>query len=313
MRLRQSQTMHCIIAYAASHRLPPDAPVGLPLPRLAAWLARLQAGAPERDTEQGLPPPALPHERAHARALGWDPQAPLPWAAWQTGARDAQPQAWIMPVHWQIGMDQVVMHDPAALRLSDDESQALLTSLRPYLQEDGLAVRWHDALHWHAQGPMLAGWPAPSLDRVINANVRPWITAGLPGALVRLQSEMQMLAYQHPVNDARLARGQLPVNAFWVHGAGSLKAQPPAIGTMQCHDTLRASALRGDVPGWRSAWQTLDALLPEPDTPGLQLTLCSESAAQTWQTRPQNWLSRMRRVFSPIDTTAALRALIPSP
>ncbi len=305
--------MHCIIAYAASAHLPSEALDGLPLPRLTALLQRLQPAGFDRDPEDGRAPAAMPHERAHARALGWDLQAPLPWAAWRTHSTDTAPQAWITPCHWQVGMDQVFMLDPGTLKLSDEESLALLQMLQPYLQEDGLQVRWHDALHWHAQGPMLAGWPAPSLDRVINANVRPWITAGLPGALVRLQSEMQMLAYQHPVNDARLARGQLPVNAFWVHGAGSLKAQAPAAGPMQYLDTLRASALRGDVTGWRAAWQAIDAQLPDPDTPGLQLTLCSESAAQTWQARPQNWLSRMRRVFSPIDTTAALRALIPSP
>lgn len=310
MRLRQSQTMHCIIAYAASHRLPPDAPVGLPLPRLAAWLARLQAGAPERDTEQGLPPPALPHERAHARALGWDPQAPLPWAAWQDGARDAQPQAWITPVHWQIGMDQVVMHDPAALQLSDEDSQALLASLQPYLQEDGLAVRWYDALHWHATGALLGGWASPSLERVIGGQVRPWITEGVPKALARLHSEMQMLAYNHPVNDARLARGQLPVNAFWLHGAGALEASSAAAEPFQFVDRLRASALRGDVAAWRATWQALDAQLPAPGTPGVSFTLCSESAAQHWHTPERPWLQRLQRALRPTDTCAALKALL---
>ena len=45
----------------------------------------------------------------------------------------------------------------------------------------------------------------PSLDRVIGANVKPWVTDGhLPAALRRLQSEMQMLLYNHPVNDVRM-------------------------------------------------------------------------------------------------------------
>ncbi len=303
--------MHCIIAYAASAQLPPDALEDLHLPRLGALLARLQAVGGDPDPHDERPPAAMPHERAHARALGWDLNAPLPWAAWQTRSTDPGPQAWITPCHWQIGMDQVFMLDPTRLNLRDEESQALLQMLQPWLQDDGLQVRWHDALHWHAQGPLLAGWHAPSLERVVNANVRPWITAGLPGPLVRLQSEMQMLAYHHPVNDARLARGQMPVNAFWVHGAGAWTQEAQAAGPVQCHDALRASALLGDTQAWRAAWQALDARLPDPDTPGLQLTLCSESVARTWQVRPQHWLSRLRRVFSPPDTTAALRALIP--
>ena len=302
--------MHCIIAYAASAHLPPDALDGLHLPRLHALLARLQAVGLDPDPDEGRPPAAMPHERAQARALGWDLNAPLPWAAWQTQDTDGQAQAWITPCHWQIGMDQVFMLDPDRLNLSDEESQALLQMLQPWLQEDGLQVHWHDALHWHARGALLAGWQAPSLDRGVNANVRPWITAGLPGPLVRLQSEMQMLAYQHPVNDARLARGQLPVNAFWVHGAGSGPVPTRPTGSVQCLDTLRASALRGDAAAWRAAWQALDAQLPEPGTPDLQLTLCSESVAQTWQTRPSSWLSRLRSAFSSPDTTAVLRALI---
>jgi hypothetical protein len=300
--------MHCIIAYAASAHLPPDALDGLHLPRLSALLNRLQRTGQDHDPADDQPPAAMPHERAHASALGWDSHAPHPWAAWQTGTTG--PQAWITPCHWQIGMDQVFMLDPAALQLTDEESQALLQAMQPWLQEDGLQVRWHDALHWHASGDMLGGWSAASLDRVIGANVRPWITSGLPGALVRLQSEMQMLAYNHPVNDARLARGQLPVNAFWVHGAGSLPQPTPAGRSVQYLDDLRAHILRGDVQGWRAAWQLLDTRLPAPDTPGLQLTLCSESAAHLWQARPAHWLARLQKALRPTDTTLALKALI---
>ena len=305
--------MHCIIAYAASAQLHHSALDGLHLPRLTALLGRLQATDLDTDPAGERPSPAMPHERAHARTLGWDTQGALPWAAWQSGSSEPSAQAWITPCHWQVGMDQVFMMDPATLQLGDEESQALLQTLQPYLQEDGLQVRWHDALHWHAQGDLLAGWTSASLDRVVNANVRPWITSGLPGALVRLHSEMQMLAYNHPVNDARLARGLQSVNAFWVHGAGQLPTATPAIGKVQVFDQLRDSALRGDVAAWRAAWQALDTQLPAPDTPGLQLTLCSESTAQRWQARPDNWrdwLDRLRQAFSSPDTTATLRALL---
>lgn len=304
--------MHCIIAYAASAQLPPEARVSLPLPRLSALLSQLQPAPQDSDPPDERPPAAMPHERALARALGWDLEEPLPWAAWQSQDPDGQAQAWITPCHWQIGMDKVFMLDPARLGLGDEESQALLQALLPYLQEDGLQLRWHDALHWHARGELLTGWHAPSLDRVINANVRPWITGGLPGALVRLHSEMQMLAYQHPVNDARLARGQLPVNAFWVHGAGRLAALPTNGSDLLYLDALRTHALAGDVAAWRRAWQVLDAQLPAADTPGLQLTLCSETTAHTWTARPRGWLARLRHAFSTPDTTATLQALIPS-
>lgn len=202
------------------------------------------------------------------------------------------------------------MLDPADLDLDDEASRALLHSLQPLLQEDGLQVVWHDALHWHARGEPLGGWNAPSLDRLIGANVRPWITSGVPKPLVRLQSEMQMLAYPHPVNEARLARGQRPINAFWIHGAGALPSPMPAPTSVQYLDALRAPALRGDVQGWRNAWQALDAQLPSPDTEGLQLTLCSESTAQSWQAPRRRWLARLQQALRRPDTTLALKALI---
>ena len=313
--------MHCIIAYAASAQLPPSALDGLHLPRLKALLAQLHATGLDTDPVGERPSPALPHERAHARALGWDAQGALPWAAWQSGAAEPTAQAWITPCHWQVGMDQVFMMDPATLQLSDEESQALLQTMQPYLQEDGLQVRWHDALRWHAQGEMLAGWASASLERVVNANVRPWITTGLPAPLVRLHSELQMLAYNHPVNDARLARGQLPVNSFWLHGAGE-----PRAGTQHSavlHSELLDAAQQGPE-AWRAAWPALDAgvlaplvqrLHSAPQTDALQLSLCSQGTAITWANAPRPWPQRLRQNLRqwlrPVDPVrAALDLLI---
>jgi hypothetical protein len=325
--------MHLIIPYAASHHLSAtDALKGLQLPHLQALLALLQRQQTERD---GDPTPLhMPHERVLARALGWDTSkasAALPWAAWQTtptlagsGAATASPpQAWMTPCHWQIGMDQVVMSDPAHLQLSDEESQQLLHAMQPFLQEDGLQVTWHSALLWHAQGELLADLATASLDRVIGENVKPWMPdSPAARALRRLQSEMQMLIYNHPVNDARDARRQITVNSFWLHGAGSLPAAPTAPPTqrMDMPDALRQSALRGDVPAWRQAWQQLDAtavadLLAHFKATGqATLSLCSEHSAHSYEAAPAGWHQRTKRLFKGLfnKTTpaAALAALI---
>lgn len=312
--------MHLIIPYAASQALAtPDVLSGLSLPRLHTLLGQLVCTQREHDAE-GTAEPHLPHERALARALGWDLTPALPWAAWsqaQAGQVSAQPQAWMTPCHWQIGMDQVVMADPAHLHLSDDESQQLLQAMQPFLREDGLQVSWHSALLWHAQGPMLADVTTASLDRVIGQNVKDWMPQH-PAArpLQRLQSEMQMLLYNHPVNDAREARRQYTVNAFWLHGAGTLPAASPLSATVTVPDALRASALHGDVPAWRQAWQTLDAtVLAEAlkhlhNSGQLTLSLCSEHAAHTYTAAPAAWHQRITRLFKKPSPAAALQALI---
>jgi hypothetical protein len=317
--------MHLIIPYAASHAFTgPEVWAGWQLPHLQALLSLLQRQQVLQD-----PGPAalhLPHERLQAQALGWPLEAAtLPWAAWQRaqqGQPSAKPQAWMTPCHWQVGMDQVVMADPAHLRLSDEESQQLLQAMQPFLQEDGLQVTWHSALMWHLQGAMLADLPTASLDRVIGQNVKDWLPNS-PAArpLQRLQSEMQMLLYNHPVNDARDTRRQHTVNAFWLHGAGTLpaitpSAAPPMTETVTVWDALRASALHGDVQTWQKTWQQLDAtvlaeLLAHLKATGQgTLSLCSEHAAHTYTAAPAAWHQKITRLFNKPSPAAALQALI---
>lgn len=317
--------MHLIILYAASHAFTgPEVWAGWQLPHLQALLGQLQR---QQVLQDPIPTPLhLPHERLQAQALGWPLEASaLPWAAWQQaqqGQASAEPQAWMTPCHWQIGMDQVVMADPAHLQLSDDESQQLLQAMQPFLQEDGLQVTWHSALHWHALGALLADVPTASLDRVIGQNVKHWMPEH-PAArpLQRLQSEMQMLLYNHPVNDAREARRQHTVNAFWLHGAGSLPAAtpaaaPPMPASVHVSNALRASALRGDVQAWRQAWQQLDAtavadLLQHVKTTGQgTLSLCSEHAAHTYTAAPAAWHQKITQLFNKPSPAAALQALV---
>ena len=322
--------MHLIIPYAASHNLnSPEVWAGLQLPNLQALLGLMQRQQVLQDPE--TTPLFLPHERLQAQALDWPAEVTgLPWAAWhqaQLGQPSAAPQAWMTPCHWQIGMDQVVMADPAHLNLSDPESQQLLQAMQPFLQEDGLQVTWHSALLWHAQGTMLADLPTASLDRVIGQNVKNWMPEH-PTArpLQRLQSEMQMLLYNHPVNDARDARRQITVNAFWLHGAGTLpvsaalKAQAcahlPSSATASVPSILRSSALHGHAQDWQQAWQQLDAgavadLLQHVKITGNgQLSLCSEHSAHTYTARPAAWHQRITRLFHKNPPAAALQALI---
>jgi hypothetical protein len=319
--------MHLIIPYAASHAFTgPEVWAGLQLPHLQTLLTLLQRQQVLQDPETSAL--HLPHERLQAQALGWPLEAPtLPWAAWhraQQGQQSAEHQAWMTPCHWQIGMDQVVMADPAHLHLSDEESQQLLQAMQPFLQEDGLQMTWHSALLWHAQGSLLANLPTASLDRVIGQNVKDWMPNS-PAArpLQRLQSEMQMLLYNHPVNDAREARRQHTVNAFWLHGAGTLPATtppsaPPMKGAVTVSDALRASALHGDLQTWRQAWQVLDAtvladLLQHVKASGQgTLSLCSEHAAHTYTAAPAAWHQKITRLFNKPSPAAALQALITS-
>jgi hypothetical protein len=128
---------------------------------------------------------------------------------------------------------------------------------------------------------------------------------------------MQMLLYNHPVNDARDARRQHTVNAFWLHGAGQLPEGTPAMAqTVSLATALRASALHGRAQAWCAAWQQLDAtavadLLQHIKATGQgTLSLCSEHTAHTYIAAPVAWHQRLSRLFKPPSPAAALQALI---
>lgn len=295
---------HLLIPFAAASAPECQALLpGLKLPNLQALLARLAEQPADRGDDHQLTPP---HERALARALGLPvADGQIPWAAAQSEAPTV-PQAWFSLCHYQVGMEQVTLLPGAQLAMDDADSHALFEAFEPLCAEDGLTLRRESATEWHASGEPLRGIACASLDRVSGRMVDAWLAespANPAGArlLKRLQSEAQMLFYTHPAHDARTARGLLPVNGFWVHGAGALAASPALAKAPDMPDTLRQAALRGDWAGWEKAWQALDtgeiaALLAaaqrgEPVT----LTLCGERHARTWTTAPAGAFARIGR------------------
>ncbi|MCB2018557.1 MAG: phosphoglycerate mutase, partial [Hydrogenophaga sp.] len=218
---------HLLVPFAAASAPECQALLeSLILPNLKFLLARLNEVSADRGEEHDFSPP---HERALARALGL-PAADgrIPWAAAQSDA-PATPQAFFSLCHFQVGMDQVTLLPGAQLGLEETESRTLFEAFAPLCAEDGVTLRWEGPGEWHASGEPLRGLDCASLDRVSGRNASDWMprpanddTAPAARLLQRLQSEAQMLFYSHPTHDARSARGQLPVNGFWVHGAGAL-------------------------------------------------------------------------------------------
>lgn len=304
--------MHLIIAYAATDRHP-AALEALQLPHLQRALQLLQAQEPIRADDDV---PWLAHEAVHAQALGWPETGPWPWAAHQTQSTQPTPQAWVSPCHWQIGMDQVVMHPAEQLGLTLPQAQAIIDSLQPLLAEDGLQVRPHTPILWHAQGEILQDIRCASLERMAGSHVKPWLTPeSLSAPLRRLQSEAQMLLYHHPVNDERTAQGLLPVNALWFHGAGRPQPSPGQAHT-RLEIALHLPTLQAHAQAWLQAWQALDQTALADFVHHLEgcgtgtLSLCSESASQSWLPAPAHrWWQRWLRPATPTPAQA-LRTLL---
>ncbi len=306
--------MHLLIPFACS-----DAPGcaelvrDLRLPHLEKLLARLAPISTDAASASTLSPP---HERALANLYGMAaPDGCIAWAARDAAQSGHAPAgaawAWIYPVHCNVGAHHIDLADPRSLALEEPESRELLAAMAPYFLEDGVLLHYLAPQRWLACGEVFRGLPSASLDRVVGRDISPWMPSA--PTLRRLQNEMQMLLYTHPVTDARSARGQASVNTFWVSGTGALPvgAKTTDDPAMRLVDRLRFAALGHDGSAWARAWAEVDtqeckALLNSlASDPEARLTLCGERNAITFAQARDGPLRRLQRRW----TTTTLQTL----
>lgn len=232
------------------------------LPHLHQLLSRLTQQTWQHGDEYTLNPP---HEALWSQALGWTlpPAGQAPWAAYLAradGLAVAEHEAWglLTPGHWYMGRDHLTVLHPDELQLTEAESRALLDAVRHLFESEGWTLHWGAPTRWYACHDTLADLPTASLDRVLGRNPDVWMPEHPQARLIRrLQAEVQMLLYQHPINDERTERGVFTVNSFWLSGCG--RAQPtPASHPLQVLDGPRQALLRADLEAWLTAWDTLE-------------------------------------------------------
>ena len=272
----------------------------LPLKTLAQWLSGMKLMDSDNGPTDSLSPP---HERVLAKALGLSTIADglIPWAALEANARPDEAWAVITPCHWAMGREHATLTDPAALNLTEAESRTLLGAMQPYFATEGITLHFAHPTRWLAEGEVFGSLPTASLDRVLGRNVDKWLPASK--AIKLLQNEMQMLLYTHSVNDERAARGQRPVNSFWVSGSGALN-QPASPNPQIKTDThLMQPAMTNDWAAYAQAWTQLQAgpmaqlLDQQKSGHTVRVSLCGESRAMTFETTKYGFLTQFKRVF----------------
>ena len=197
------------------------------------------------------------------------------------------------PVHLRVMRDRIVLADSSELGLTRAEADALAQRISDHF---GAAfspqplhpTRWYLRLE---QAPRLRTTP---LSLAVGCDIDPLLPQGDDAKLFRTRlNELQMLLFEHPVNQAREARGALPVNSLWLWGGGRLPAMPAttmalygnddavvamarfggmARGAVPAHfsealpgenkvvvlDQLKNAGQYGDALGWRAAIMALE-------------------------------------------------------
>jgi hypothetical protein len=300
----RTPTRHWVIAYAAPESEALRAVMNnaldtLYLPNLQKLLRRMACVSKLSTTPEGVSAFLMPHE-----------SAPQLMGAWPLLGKEAI----MTPCHWQVGMNEVILLNPKELALNENESRQLLSAIQPYFEEDGLQVVYESPLVWRVTGDLLDGLPLASIDRVVGQNIKPWMPEHQRAkTLQRLQSEMQMLLYQHPVNDERSLKGRWTVNSFWLHRR--LEQLYPDSADFGVALDLRETVEPFNAKLWQQAWQHLDATLCTSlyqaldQNHEISLSLCSETTWRHYRPQAASWLNKLQRLIQPVSVSQELRAL----
>jgi hypothetical protein len=166
----------------------------------------------------------LPQHAAHAPAA-------IAAAALESAPRERA--VWLAtPVHLLAGLTSVHFDRRSLLRLPRAQLEALAASFRDTFRGSGFD------LHPLEGGELLLCGPSAALSAATTEPARMPLTgvaAALPAgegsaALRRLGAEIEMWLHGHPVNEARLRRGELPVGTLWIWGGGASALVPCAAG-----------------------------------------------------------------------------------
>lgn len=239
--------IHLVIAgliWPGASALSPVA--GLQLPALARLLGAGQRGTtPFEPLDRQL-------ARIFAHPLPATADATLPLAALRHLGESAAALAqrdmdWLCadPVNLSFAREHLLLNEFPDGELGAAETAALLASLNENFGElgrfeAGAGNRWYLRLAAPASARF---YP---LHDVIGRPIKHFLPEGADARRwQRSMNEIQVLLHNHPVNQARAARGRRPANSLWFWGAGTLPADlPRPAEAVQTSDPLAAGFAR---------------------------------------------------------------------
>lgn len=282
----------------------------LTAPALATLLARSRFGSHGFRTESFDEfARALPHEIWSARRFGLEAgqtgSPPVAVAAMRARGLAAEGGFWflIQPVHIHIARDHLVLTDRRQLQLTEAEARSLFAAAQPLFEQAGKTLLYGSASTWFARADDWSALQTSTPDAACGHSVDIWTPKGA-GELQwrKLQNEVQMEWFAHPLNEERQLRGLNPVNSIWLWGgapATQASAEQRYSDTFNLPDWMRACAQSAAIPHAESNAEQVIATAPRHGL--LVLDALTEAAlAGDWS----YWLERMHALerdwFAPL-------------
>ncbi|OGT02037.1 MAG: hypothetical protein A2143_04200 [Gallionellales bacterium RBG_16_57_15] len=227
----------------------------LRLPALEKMLARGASTGSGRTGEGGY----LENHLCELFGVPCQPEAPIaPVSAAFDGLGEGR---WLRadPVHLRLQRDQLVLLPD--VEASADEAGQLCAALNEYFAGQGMEFFAPHPQRWYVRLDELPGIETVPLSQAAGRNVRGLLPKGAEAAhWHRVFNEIQMLLFSHPVNAAREARGELPVNSLWLWGGGCGASVLPqknydCVSSDEALAEMFAAAAGIPFAGWQAQWR----------------------------------------------------------
>ncbi len=148
------------------------------------------------------------------------------------------------PVFLQLQRHGTRVLAAPTLSLSEEETAALTASLNAHFSSDGIALTAPHATRWYIRQTESTGITAPTLGATAGRSLPPTpLTGSRASHWHRILTEAQMVLHEHPVNQAREARGLPVVNSLLLWGGGRKPTVPGRHFTDVWSDDPLATAL----------------------------------------------------------------------
>lgn len=168
------------------------------------------------------------------------------------------------PVHARLQREQVV--PLPSVGVSAIEAEQFCEALNGYFADEQLSFFAPHPERWYVKVQSLPDILTTPLSQAAGRDMRASLPTGADARRWgRLFNEAQMLLFSHPLNEARKARGELPVNGVWFWGCDL--AVPPETCT---HDKVSSDDALGRVfadatgmafASWQTEWRAHEGLL----------------------------------------------------
>ncbi len=222
------------------------------------------------------------------------PIAPLTYAL-DTNRNET---GWLLradPVYMRPDNDRVLMMGNAFMNISPSDADVLAHELCALFSSYGWKFSAPTPKRWYLRLPEDPGVFFHSLPEVLGHDVHHYLSDDMQNAertklWRRVLNEAQMVLHASPVNRAREARGELPVNSLWFWGSGALPpAAQPRFAQVSSNEVLSLSLTKHSGTPCSAATATAKTWLEQALISGEHLVFVEPG--NTLEELNKNWLA----------------------